>query len=230
MQKIELLITITDRNLGKKYVDLFKKHGVSLILSTPAKGTATSDILDLLDIEACEKIVILAILTSNNVKPIIKDAKMELYIDIPGNGIMLTVSVDSVAGGRVYKSLTEGQCPAGELICSIEGECNMGCSEYDLIIIVSNEGYSDIVMDCAKDAGATGGTVIHAKGTGIESSEKFFGMTIASEKDMIMIVAKSGIKKEIMHAIMDDEKIQKKAEPIMFTLPVDDIAGLRHID
>ena len=54
---------------------------------------------------------------------------------------------------------------------------------HELIMAIMNEGYSDTVMDAARSAGAGGGTVLHAKGTGRARAEKFFGVSLADEKD-----------------------------------------------
>ena len=53
---------------------------------------------------------------------------------------------------------------------------------HDLIVVIANQGSTDLVMDAAREAGATGGTVIHAKGTGTDLVRKFFGVSIASEQ------------------------------------------------
>lgn len=61
-------------------------------------------------------------------------------------------------------------------------------TKYELLVVIANHGYSDLIMDAARGAGAAGGTVIHAKGTGMEGAEKFLGISLAAEKEMIYIV------------------------------------------
>ena len=102
--------------------------------------------------------------------------------------------------------------------------------EYELIYVILNEGYSDEVMDAARPAGATGGTVISAKGTGIKQAEKFQGLTLANEKEIILIVAKSSVKADIMRAIIEKAGLQTKAGAICFSLPVSQIEGLRRLE
>lgn len=98
---------------------------------------------------------------------------------------------------------------------------------YELIVVISNQGYTELAMDAARSAGAYGGTVIHAKGTGMEQAEKFMGVTLASEKEIIFIVAKKEQKNDIMKAVMEQAGMQSKAKSIVFSLPVTDTAGLR---
>ena len=102
--------------------------------------------------------------------------------------------------------------------------------EHELIIVILNEGYSDTVMDAARSAGATGGTVLHAKGTGKTRSEKFFGVSLAEEKDMIYILTPAGRKADIMKAISRDCGPETEAGAICFSLPVTEVAGIRRLD
>ena len=102
--------------------------------------------------------------------------------------------------------------------------------EYELIVVILNEGHSDMVMDAARSAGAGGGTVLHAKGTGGIGTEKFFGVSLADEKDVIYIVASGKEKAAIMNAINKEAGPSTKAGAISFSLPVSDVAGLRRLD
>ena len=100
----------------------------------------------------------------------------------------------------------------------------------ELLMVISNQGYSEMVMDAARAAGAAGGTVIHARGTGTESAEKFFGVSLASEKDIIYIVTSKEKKNAIMSAIMKNAGMETPAKAIAFTLPVTDTAGLKLLE
>jgi len=85
------------------------------------------------------------------------------------------------------------------------------------------------VMDAARSAGAMGGTVLHAKGTNPFGENRFFGMSIADEKEMIMILTAANQKTAIMRAIMDKAGVSSPAHTVMFTLPVESVAGLRSV-
>ena len=103
----------------------------------------------------------------------------------------------------------------------------MNQKEMELIVVICEKGHTDDVMDAARSAGAGGGTVIHAKGTGSKYTDKFFGVSIADEKEMIYIVSPSEKKKDIMTAIMEQAGPTTKSHAITFSLPVSDTAGLR---
>lgn len=101
---------------------------------------------------------------------------------------------------------------------------------HELIYVILNEGYSDMVMAAARPAGATGGTVLQAKGTGTHQTEQFLGITLTNEKEVVMILAESGKKAAIMKAINEQAGPQTDARAICFSLPVSHVAGLRQVD
>ena len=82
-----------------------------------------------------------------------------------------------------------------------------------------------MVMDAARSAGAAGGTVLHARGTGMKRAEKFFGVSLVSEKELVLIVTKTENKNAIMQAVMQKAGMDTKAKAIVFSLPVTDTAG-----
>jgi nitrogen regulatory protein PII len=98
-------------------------------------------------------------------------------------------------------------------------------TEYCLILTIVNRGYAELVMDAARDAGARGGTVLYARGTGIHATEKFMNIDIQPEKEIIMtIVGRSSVRR-IMHDILEAGGLRTKARGISFTLPVTDLVG-----
>ena len=101
---------------------------------------------------------------------------------------------------------------------------------HELIIVISEQGYTNLIMDAARAAGAHGGTIIHAKGNGMEAAEKFMGVSLAAEKEIIFIVSKTEEKNAIMQAVLKEAGLESKAKAIAFSLPVTDTAGLRLIE
>jgi len=101
---------------------------------------------------------------------------------------------------------------------------------YECILCIVNAGFTDNVMDAARAAGARGGTVLHGKGTGSKDAEKFFGVSIASEKEVIMIVAKSAEKTAIMKSIVNQAGVGTEAGAVVMSLPVSAVAGFGMLD
>ena len=139
-------------------------------------------------------------------------------------GIAFTIPLASIGGKRELKFLTEQQ----NYVKEEEGILKE--TKYELLVVIANQGYSNMIMDAAKRAGAGGGTVIHARGTGMERAESFFGVSLASEKEIIFIVSRTNQRSDIMKAVMRDAGMESKAKSIIFSLPVTSTAGLRLIE
>ncbi len=212
------IIAITDHDRGEAMHSLYSAAGLHMVLSMPARGTAKSEHLAVYGLDATEKYVVSAVASAQEAEALIKSAKRKLFIDIPGNGVMLTVPLKSVAGGKTLAYLTDNQKTGGAPSMEFE---------HELIIVILNEGYSDFVMDAARGAGAGGGTVLHAKGTGGTRGEKFFSVSLADEKDMIYIIAHRDEKAAIMRSINEQAGPGTKAGAICFSLPISSVAGLR---
>ena len=181
-------------------------------------GTAAQSMLDLLGIESTEKRVIMTVANPEKTRQFIKNMRQQLYIGIPGHGIVIAVPIKSVGGGKTLAYLNNGeQQPA-----RYTPELN---SKYELIIIVANEGRTDQVMNAARAAGATGGTVLHGKGSGSQNPKKFYNVSIASEKEVILMVAQSDRKAAIMQSVLHQAGPDSEAGAVLFSLPVSEVAG-----
>ena len=224
MSDVYIMTTIIDRKNSKKYIDLYKKDKLEVMYITLGEGTARGDILDYLGLEASEKMVIFNFVQQRDWMLTTKDLQRKLQIDAPGEGIAFLVPLSSIGGKRTLQFLLDRQeLPESE-------ESTLKDTTYELIVAIADQGNLEMVMDAARGAGAYGGTVIHAKGTGMEYAEKYLGVTIAAEKAMIFIVTKKDQKNSIMKAIMEQAGMQTPAKTIVFSLPVTDTAGLRLVD
>lgn len=95
-----------------------------------------------------------------------------------------------------------------------------------LILAIVNHGYSDLVMNAARKAGARGGTVSSARGTADPEMASFYGITLTPEKDMVYMVVDSGDRDRIMEVIYEDAGLKSKGNGILFSLPITDAVGL----
>ena len=98
--------------------------------------------------------------------------------------------------------------------------------QHECIVCIVNAGFSDAVMDAAKEFGARGGTVVHARGTANQESEKFFQLTIQPEKEMVLILVPADIKDDILHALYRAVGLKTPGQGIAFSMPVDAVVGL----
>ena len=87
---------------------------------------------------------------------------------------------------------------------------------YYAVFAIVNAGFADIVMDAARSAGARGGTVIQARGT----------ISKEAEKEIVLILVKSEVKEQVLHAIYREVGFDSSGQGITFALPVADVVGI----
>ena len=214
-----LMITITDRSRGEAFANWYQSQGIPLVLTALGHGTATTEVLDYLGLEATEKAVLFCVAVRS--PRLVRRAAKDLWLDVPGRGVLMTVPISSIGGVSAKDYLLQGQ-EAEEIMENKQ--------THELVVAIARQGHTDQVMNAARSAGATGGTVVHAKGAGTDLAKKFFGVSIASERELVFILAKEENRKEIMKAIMTQAGMKSDAEAIVFSMPVSDIAGLRQLD
>lgn len=224
MGSLYLMTTIVDRKTLNKYLELYQDNDLHVTFLALGYGTASSEILDYLGLESNQKAVSLSVLEESSWLTVKRQLERKLKIDAPGGGIAFIIPLSSIGGKKPLQFLLEKQD------YQKEEESTLKNTNHELIIAIAEPGYTNMVMDAARNAGAYGGTVIHAKGTGMEMAEKFMGVSLASEKELILIVARSEQKNPIMQAIMKGAGLSTKAKAIAFSLPVTDTAGLRLIE
>ena len=100
--------------------------------------------------------------------------------------------------------------------------------EYDLIMTIVNRGFADHVVDAAREAGAHGGTVFYARGTGIQEVEKFFAISIQPEKEIVLNLVRHEETQAIMHAIVAAAGLKTDAKGLSLALPISDALGIVH--
>ncbi len=98
--------------------------------------------------------------------------------------------------------------------------------DHELVVCIVNSGFSDAVMDAAREVGARGGTVITAKGTANKEAEAFFKIFIQPEKEMVLILVPNKIKEDVLHALYRAVGLNTPGQGIAFALPVDNVLGL----
>ena len=101
----------------------------------------------------------------------------------------------------------------------------MSTVNHELIMCIVNTGFSETVMEAAKDAGARGGTILNGRGTANKEAESFFHIAIQPEKEVVMILVDSKIKDAVLHALYQKAG-DTMGQGIAFSLPVDDVVGL----
>jgi len=226
MNGIHMLMVITKREFEQDYISFLQKRNVTAVFSMLCNGTASQGILTLLGLEKTEKSLIFAIADARRSKHLLLEMISALGINMPGNGIAITIPLGSIGGASSMKYLMETQ---NFIIGEVADMEEKHVFPYELIAAIADRGMADMVMEAARKANAGGGTIVHAKGSGTDFTSKFFGVSIAMEKEILLIVANRKDKANIMRAIMEEAGIRSAAHTVLFSLPVEDVVGLTSV-
>lgn len=82
------------------------------------------------------------------------------------------------------------------------------------------------VVDAAKAAGATGATIIPARGTGMHEALTFFGLTLEAQTDIILFLLEEHLVKPVMAAIEEAGEFKKPGTGIAFVIPIEQVVGM----
>ena len=218
--RIKLIFTITRRGTGSKMVDFYKQYQLQYNFICLGMGTATSEILDYLGLEDTKKDVVITMAPQSKISTVLKGVTEKFHLGKPGTGIVVTVPLSTVSA-RVPQIL----CKPENLKENGEIVLNNG-KNFELILAIVANGNADTVIEAAKSAGATGGTLLHGRRVGFEDAENIFGFTIQPEKDILAILTEQGNRTAIMKKISETAGINTESRALVMSLPVEEIMGL----
>jgi nitrogen regulatory protein PII len=98
--------------------------------------------------------------------------------------------------------------------------------EFKIIFASVKTDITDRVVDSAKKAGATGATIIAARGTGIHEAKTFFGLSLEAQTDIIFFLLEAGQVDNVLKTIGEVGRFDKPGTGIAFVMPVDQVIGL----
>jgi len=224
---LKLVIFIVDWNSAHTITNVCVNEKVRFHFTCVGRGTASSEILDILGIGSGEKAVILCLEQEIGVQVLMREVRKELKIYGPGAGIAFTIPLSAINDPilLVFKQSILKSEKIQEKN-PVKGANMANKFSHDLILSIVNHGYTDELMNTARAAGARGGTVLHARGTAHEGPVKFFGISVQDEKELILILAENDKKVPIMQAISENFGLNTKAQGLIFSLPVDNVIGL----
>ncbi len=220
-EPIKLLFSIVDHGRGKLVKRFAEDNNIYFSWRLHGEGTASSDLLDMLGLGSAKKDLILSLVPAHRVPVVIQSISNLMSMGSPGRGIAFSVPLAALnaLAAREIHDLTEpkkGNNP-------VKGE---DLVSFRLILAVYNAGFTDDVVAAAREAGATGGTIIHSRGIAKDEGETFFGLTIQDEKEVILILSPTELSSPIMDALNKHCGPNTPVKALVMALPVSDVAGL----
>ena len=238
MSLLNIFISITTGEFSEKCHAMYRAHGLEVMLSTLGKGTADSKLFDYLGLETSDKRLQMLPVTEENGRELLREFRRAVHYERRGSGIAFILPISSIGGRTILEYMAGGQTMREKALDnknqkneSAKGKAEAKAAQpkqfrFDLLIAVCNQGYAEEVMQAARKAGAGGGTIVHAKGTANQYTEKFFGITLSEEKEIVLIVTRNTDRDRIMEAIKTEAGVASDAHTIVFSLPVENVAGI----
>ena len=210
-----LLIVITEKHRCDAVMAEARKAGASGGTIMFGMGTAENKWLRLLGLEDIEKELLWSVMPASLTRNVM-DALHKAPCLSSTRGVMFTLDISAalhLIGTPLFSAPTS----------SLEENMSANASAspaYELISVIVNSGGSDQVMDAAREAGATGGTVVNARGTARPEDAPFFGITIVPEKELVMILCPRKDTDRIMERILKEFSDAERGAGIAFHMPV----------
>ena len=218
-QRMMMVLSVILRGKGKTYCEMLEKRGIHFHLQTVGFGTAPSEMMDIFGLGSNDKDIVISIAPRSQVRPLAADLAKSLDTTPRYGGLMTIFSLSAI--NRLSAEILARR--ANEIADKgVDSEMKSGF-EHKMIMITVNQGYTDQVMQTAKRAGATGGTVLRARLAGMERLQQFDepGMEQEEEKEIILILAPASKASEIMNEVNREHGLKTEAKGIVCAVPVE---------
>ncbi len=219
-----ILTVITTPKLADKATGVLAGFGIPVEYRLAAEGTATSEIMDVLGLGSIDKTVLFSTMPKAVARDALKKLRTELKLGTVNSGIAFTVPLTGMNNFmiRMLEDIENKQQGQEQR----KGGFLMSDTKYSVIAAIINRGYSNELMEAARQAGASGGSVLKSRRIADEAVCNKWGLGAQDEKELVLIVAGEDTKLEIMKSISEHCGVHSEARGIVLSLPIEDAIGL----
>jgi hypothetical protein len=233
---VKALVTIVDRGRGAGLSAFLNKKYAQVSFVVMGQGTAGSDILDMLGIDSSDKDVLFSLADASVLPDLMNELSGRKFMRFSTKGIAFSIPINAIGsllqaalvGSAQAQPLPAAPVPAdSEAVTPAAGKeepMSNPSYPYSLILVVAEKGHTEHIMQIARAAGATGGTILHARGVGHGEAEHFLGITLLSEKEIVAILAPAETKTAISRAINQNFGVRTDAQALVLSLPVEEMS------
>ncbi len=214
-KKLLSLLSIVQQGKGKKLIKELQDLNIRINFQTVGLGTAPTEMMDIFGLGSHDKDILISLGAENNVRD-----TMERFTDnVQGHskygGLMIVLDV-SATSRLLNEILNFGNQSAKKEFAPMKNE-----HHNNLIVISVNEGYSEDVMQTARKAGATGGTVIKGRLADMEQFAEFVKTEVDGEREILLILAPAKVGGQIMEDVNREFGLTSEANGIIFAIPTE---------
>jgi len=224
-RKIKLLVAIINKKDENRYNETINESTVAVSFSGRSHGTAQSSYMSYFGFDDIEKRVVYSLIPDYSEKSTLAAVARGLKLYLTGQGIAFTVplsSVSSLVSGAILDGAEKAERNEPKSKTTKKEKKGM----HELVIAVINKDFTDIAIDAAREAGATGATVFHTRSTDNAKFEQRIGTSLTKETDTVFFLTTSEYKARIMEAVRDSAGLKTEGGAVIFSLPVDSIVGI----
>ena len=219
MEAMKLILSIVERGQGAAILRLYRKWHVPIHLQCAGKGTATSEIMDILGLGSSEKDVVVSFAAASAARKLLYDMDNDLRGHTGGAGIVVCVPVSGLNSLVANLAAYHAEGVKKE-------EKEMERTENSLILVVCSQGCTDDVMSTAKAHGARGGTVVRGRLSGRKELEQAYEVELEAEREIVAIVVPTELRGPIMDAVNEQHGLRSEAQALVCSLPIEEIVRL----
>ncbi len=216
IKRLMMLLSIVQRNSGQALIKNLNSKDITLHFQTVGFGTAPTEMMDIFGLGTNAKDIVISIGAESTIKNMMADfgSNFASYSEYGGLMIVLKMSAASRLVTEILNhNLTENE---------IKGDGAMKNEHHNNLILISvNNGYADPVMETAKKAGATGGTIVRGRLADAEHLIELGQMEASEEREIICILAPSAVSHKIMEDVNKSFGISSEANGILCAVPTE---------
>lgn len=216
--RIVMLLSIIQRGKGGAYIKMLQDMQVNVHYQGVGSGTASSEMMDILGLGSSDKDIMLSFTTYKTMENIASELNKLVGANMGYNGLTMVISTSAFSKitAEIIKKASDKEWKG-------EGGSMHSEYKYSLILISVNRGYTDEVMQVAKKAGATGGTVIKARLAEAQMLEAYADTTLNEEKEIVSILAPNSIRNQILEDVNREFGLKTEAQGVVLSVPVDKV-------
>ena len=215
--RIMMIFSIITRGKANKYIENFQRNGMGFHIHANGVGTAPSEMMDIFGLGTNDKDIVITLAPESIINSYIFDMNKGLGGSYEYGGLMMCVRLSAISrlGSELVNRASKENDTMGGKKKVKSGQ------KHQLILVSVNQGYTDAVMQTAREAGAMGGTVMRARLSNSSMMEQLGESEVQQEREIITIFAPAGTAAKIMDEVNKIHGVMSDANGIVMALPVD---------
>ena len=227
-RRVKLLVGIINREDEMRLTEIINERATALHFSGVGHGTAHSSYMTYFGFNEIDKRMTLSLIPSRLEHEILSEIGHGLKLYLVGRGIAFTVplsGISNIINDAIVRG-SERSDKASSRQSPISKKKKEKKAMHELVIAVVDSKYTDVAIEAARSAGATGATVFHTKSVNNDKAAQTIGTTISQETDSVFFLTTLEYKTKIMEAVRDAAGLKTEGGAVIFSLPVDDLVGI----